>query len=271
MLFEQRQRAGSFGEDAEQYDRSRPTYPSALVDALMVDRPARVLDVGCGTGIASALFLERGCQVLGVEPDDRMAEVARRRGLEVEVATFETWEPGDRRFDLVVSGQAWHWVDPVRGAHQAARVLREGGRLGLFWNVAHPPPDLKQALDALYDRLAPGLDAYSVMLGNSDSDRFDAAADGARESGRFEQVTVTSFGHDATYTTAEWLDQLPTHSDHRVLGTDQLAPLLEAVGQKIDDYGGSFVMHYETVLVGAVRVGDAQGTEGASPPDHPLS
>ena len=57
-----------------------------------------------------------------------MAEVARRRGLAVEVAAFEAWEPAGRRFDAVVAGQAWHWIDPDAGAAKAAEVLRPGGR-----------------------------------------------------------------------------------------------------------------------------------------------
>jgi SAM-dependent methyltransferase len=65
-----------------------------------------VLDVGCGTGIASRLSVDRGCQVIGVEPDPRMAAVGRRHGLIVEEAAFEQWEPGSRRFDLLVSAQA---------------------------------------------------------------------------------------------------------------------------------------------------------------------
>src|SRR5207302_3315261 len=77
VIHEDRQRAGSFGEDAAQYDRARPSYPTELVDALMVDQPRRVLDVGCGTGIAARLLAERACAVLGVEADPRMAEVAR--------------------------------------------------------------------------------------------------------------------------------------------------------------------------------------------------
>src|ERR1700681_1836449 len=72
----------SFGDDAEQYDRARPSYPAAAVDAAIDGANIRrVLDVGCGTGIASQLFLDRGCEVVGVEPDERMAAVAHRRGV----------------------------------------------------------------------------------------------------------------------------------------------------------------------------------------------
>lgn len=92
MLHEDRRRAGSFGEDAEQYDRARPSYPAVLVDDLLSEGAHDVLDVGCGTGKVARLFLARGCDVLGVEPDERMAAVARRHGVVVEIATFEEWD-----------------------------------------------------------------------------------------------------------------------------------------------------------------------------------
>jgi len=51
---EYRQVAESFGADAEQYDRARPSYPGALVDRIVGGRAGLdVLDVGCGTGIAA--------------------------------------------------------------------------------------------------------------------------------------------------------------------------------------------------------------------------
>lgn len=90
MLYEDRERAESFGETAALYDRARPGYPVELIDLLVCEGAPRVLDVGAGTGIASALLAARGCDVLGVELDRRMAAVAEARGITVEVAALST-------------------------------------------------------------------------------------------------------------------------------------------------------------------------------------
>jgi SAM-dependent methyltransferase len=252
-----RRRAGSFGDDAEQYDRARPAYPADLIDHLVRDQPQLVADAGCGTGIASRLFVGRGCQVVGVEPDPRMAAVARRQGLKVEEGPFEAWEPAGRRFDLVVSAQAWHWIDPVAGARKAGEALRAGGRIGVFWNRGDPPDDARAALDEAYQRTAAALgEGYtlpSAALTTPDVDCQRAAA-AFRTAGGFAEVTVGVFTHSVAYTTAEWVDLLPTHSDHRTLPAGALAEVLAAVGQEIDRIGGSFEMSYQTWLAEARTV-----------------
>jgi SAM-dependent methyltransferase len=256
MKHRDRRRAGSFGADAEQYDRARPGYPPALIDHLLRDDPNVVLDVGCGTGIVSRLFRDRRCEVVGVEPDGRMAAVASRYGLAVEVGHFETWDPADRRFDLLVSGQAWHWVDPVAGAARAAQVLRDSGRIGVFWNRAQPPAALRAALDDAYRRVAPTLGrgyALPSAAGEGPDEDCRHASDTFSASGRFVEVSVEMFEQMVEYTTDRWLDQLPTHSDHRTLPTAQLAEVLAAVGETIDAAGGRFEMRYETWLAEARR------------------
>jgi SAM-dependent methyltransferase len=257
---QRRQVAESFGSDVERYDRARPRYPDAMVDRVVVGSPGPdILDVGCGTGIAARQFRAAGCRVLGVEPDARMADVARRLGVEVDVATFETWAPAGREFDAVVAGQAWHWIDPVAGAAKAAQVLRPDGRLAAFWNVFQLPPDVAEAFAAVYRRVMPdspfnlqamtkqALDGYQVL--------FTKAADGIREMGGFSDPEQWRFDWEWSYTRGAWLDQMPTHGALTQLPSDKLAEVLEGVGAAIDAMGGSFTMRYTTVAVTAARTG----------------
>jgi SAM-dependent methyltransferase len=248
-----RARAGSFGDDAERYDRARPRYPRVLIDRLLVGHPRHVIDVGCGTGIVSRLLVDGGADVVGVEPDERMAAVARRHGLSVETETFETWDPHGRVFDLLVSGQAWHWVDPTAGSAKAAEVVKPGGRVALFWNLGRPPGDLRERLDRVYRSVAPELVDTSVLLGHGAAERPGVAADALRANGDWQHVETETFPFDLDYRTAQWLDLLETYSDHRALGPRRLSALLEEVAFEIDRDGGSFVMHYETTLVSATR------------------
>src|SRR5437867_1114708 len=78
------ERSKLFDQEAERYDRCRPAYPRVVIDELLSSEPAGldVLDVGCGTGIASRQMAEQGASVLGVEVAPRMAEIARNHGIE---------------------------------------------------------------------------------------------------------------------------------------------------------------------------------------------
>ena len=128
------ERSRLFDEQAEAYDRFRPSYPDAVIDELLGPVPAGldVLDVGCGTGIASRQMAQRGATVLGVELAPRMAEIARSHGIDVELGAFEGWDAAGRTFDRVTSAQAWHWLDLPIATAKAASVLRQGA--GLVWS-----------------------------------------------------------------------------------------------------------------------------------------
>jgi SAM-dependent methyltransferase len=253
-LFGDRQRADSFGDNAAQYDRVRPTYPAEMIDMLVADNPRTALDVGCGTAIAGRLLVARGLEVLGLEPDQRMATVARGHGIAVEEATFEDWNSRTRTFDLLTAGQAWHWVDPHAGAMKAARVLVPGGRIGLFWNQPQPDGPARQAMDVAYAQHAPLLAVSTVLLGQRDISLYEGMAAALRQTGRFESVALSMFEHRITYETEQWLSLTATHSDHHTLPADQLASLLLALRQGLEAVGGRFSVRYETVLVGGQTV-----------------
>jgi SAM-dependent methyltransferase len=124
------------------YDAARPTYPEALFTQLaQLTRPltgARVVEVGAGTGIATRALRSHGAYVLPV--DHGAAMLAR---LQERAAASPTPVRADAHqlpvrsgwADLVCYAQAWHWTDPPRATAEAARVLRPGGALAVWWNL----------------------------------------------------------------------------------------------------------------------------------------
>lgn len=153
----------SFGAAATSYDTHRPRYPDQLVADVVAMVPGRrILEIGAGTGIATAAFAARGMAMTCVEPDPQMAAVLSAKftgngNVHIDVATFEDWtaaQPADAtRFDGLVSAQAWHWTDPATRWPYAHAAIRSGGVIALFWNEDHhTDPRITDAYTAAYDR-----------------------------------------------------------------------------------------------------------------------
>ncbi len=257
-----RERSRLFGQQAEAYDRFRPTYPDAVIDELLGPQPAglAVLDAGCGTGIAARQMIQRGAKVLGVELSPRMAEIARRHGVDVEIAAFEAWDVAGRTFDRVTSAQAWHWLDLPVATAKAASVLRPGGKLCMIWNAGCQPDDLADALEEVYAGVVPPgghrlFRGYAASRSSDVKTGLDSEIDAISAVPDFGAPTEKWFPWTRAYRRDEWLGQLASRSDHAALEPVLRDRLFEAIGAAIDDHGGSFVMNFETVLITATRSG----------------
>jgi SAM-dependent methyltransferase len=101
--------------------------------------PARVLDVGCGTGALAARLAERGYEVVGLDPSAGMLEVMKRRAPEVEAVEGSATEMpfADDRFDLSLSVATMHHIADAEAVGEAlaemVRVVKPGGRI-LVWD-----------------------------------------------------------------------------------------------------------------------------------------
>jgi SAM-dependent methyltransferase len=136
---------GRFTGLAEGYARYRPGYPAAALDFILercrLDSRSLLVDVGCGTGISTRLFAERGIPVVGIEPNDEMRRQAEKTSLPggSRAPTYrkgraeETGMP-DASADAVLAAQAFHWFEPGAALHEFRRILRPGGWVILVWN-----------------------------------------------------------------------------------------------------------------------------------------
>jgi SAM-dependent methyltransferase len=256
-----------FGEVAELYDRHRPAYPDAVIDDLVelagLEADALVLEVGAGTGKATAMFAARGVRVLAVEPSAEMAAVARRvcaayRDVRIEQADFERWDAAGREFPLVFAAQAWHWVQPAVGFAKAASVLRPGGVLAAFWNRAvWARASLREVVLGAYRQAAPEIlaetdpihpGASSLPTDDEDWRRGIAAASG------LGAVDVRDYEWSLMFSGADYAALLETHSTVRALEPDRRSALVGAVARAIESHGDELTLPLLTRLCLARRI-----------------
>lgn len=139
-LAERARQGSSFAPVAAEYDRGRPDWPAAVLDAAasVLDLPpgVRVVDVGAGTGKLTARLAER-FRVLAVEPLAAMRELlaARVPGVPVLDGSAEELPVPDGSVQAVFVAEAFHWFDGPRALAEAARVVRPAGGIVLLWNV----------------------------------------------------------------------------------------------------------------------------------------
>jgi SAM-dependent methyltransferase len=275
--FENRERAESFGEVAGDYDAHRPKYPAALITAIMTAAEAgaqsrtesmgetgaesgssapRILDVGSGTGILAAQLKDAGAEILAVEPDESMAAVARSKGIEVEVAAFENWDPRGRTFDLVSFGQSFHWVDPLVALPRIRTLLESGASLALAWNDIEPTGELRTRLDAISSRFHS--EGTAASLGTAASTGIEASAagdgdaNGAGAQDNFEPVEhpalaqlraaeftpeEATFTEDLHYSKQDWLSMVFTYSAQLTMDPVKRAVMREDMAAAIPAEG----------------------------------
>ncbi len=137
-----RTRATAFDADADGYAAGRPHVDTDAVSDLIqlcdLAPGAHVLEAGAGTGQLTVALLAAGLHVTAIEPGASMADRLRRLaagepGLTVIEDTFERADLSGRRFDAVLSANAWHWVDPSIGLPKLATVTLPHACLGLVW------------------------------------------------------------------------------------------------------------------------------------------
>jgi SAM-dependent methyltransferase len=155
-----------FSRRVDNYIKYRPGYPVAVVETLVkecgLNPDWQVADIGSGTGMLARLFLDFGCAVTGVEPNDEMRLAGERmlagysRFTSLAVCAEQTGL-AQGSINLVSAGMAFHWFDAGRAKAEFHRILVPGGWVALVWNrMLSGPEPFMQAYTGLILEYSPG-------------------------------------------------------------------------------------------------------------------
>jgi ubiquinone/menaquinone biosynthesis C-methylase UbiE len=174
---------GRFSGLAEAYDRYRPSYPVAAIEAVVagLPRPLRAVDAGCGTGISTRALAAWCDHVIGIDPNADMLAQARRAEPAAapgpgafRLAAAEATGLPDESADLVHCAQSFHWFDERAALREFFRILRPGGRLAILFNERETTDPASAEYERIVSRAVAHAAAGGLIVPRER--RFDPAA-----------------------------------------------------------------------------------------------
>ena len=162
-----------FSGFADDYDRFRPAAPHMVVEILTQyfgAKPSLVVDLGCGTGLSSFLWLDHADRIIGVEPNADMLHKAQERLHHLGDASHIAFVHGysnqldlaSGAADVVTCSQSFDWMEPSSTLKEVSRVLRAGGIFAAYdcdW-----PPTVQWEIEDQYLRLMDRVETIEATL-----------------------------------------------------------------------------------------------------------
>ncbi|HEY5339578.1 MAG TPA: class I SAM-dependent methyltransferase [Candidatus Aquilonibacter sp.] len=144
----------SFDSLVNAYHAGRLGYANDIYNALIgygLAPSHKVLDIGCGTGLASAPLIGNGYAVTGIDISEPMLAAAKAdypQGTWVHGRAEQLPFP-DASFDVALSAQTFHHFDKEAALAQIVRVLRPRGIAAIWWKDLLGDDPVKQTRDAV--------------------------------------------------------------------------------------------------------------------------
>jgi len=251
-----RSRRITFEEFADLYNESRPSYPEQLVEDVIslskIPEGGRVLEIGCGPGNATLAFAKRGFEILAVELGTKLSAYARLNcqaypKVSILNMAFEYWRVEAGGFDLAISADAFHWVQPEVGYPMVASALKPSGKLAFFWNSPNEiDTEISDALAQVYKSRAPQAERPEGSF--TAEWMIKTINEVIAQSGCFSEVMIKSYPVTETLSADHYIKNLWTYSSHRSLDQRTREWLYDGIRKVLEQFGGKITTTRQVIL-----------------------
>ncbi|MDC7122260.1 methyltransferase domain-containing protein [Cellulomonas fimi] len=232
---------------AELYDRARPPYPDALWgrlrDLALLGPGTRVLELGAGSGLATAPMVAAGAEVTAVEPGPALADLLRRRVPDATVlaGTAESVALDAAAFDLAVAATAVHWFDLDVVLPRLHHALVPGGHLAVWRHVFGDPAVPRTPFRERVEQIVRERGDVPPRPGPTELDTA-GWVDRLTAGGWFAVRHVEELRWSVEVSARQVRDLFRTFSEWTAAEAD-------AAGRAVEDLGGRVTEHYVTPLL----------------------
>jgi ubiquinone/menaquinone biosynthesis C-methylase UbiE len=234
--------------DLAQAYLKRPDYADGAIDALLerarLGRGARACDVGAGVAHLTLKLLERGLDVVPIEPNDEMRRLGSERTCESYPAarwlegTGEQTGQAAGAFDLVTFGSSFNVTDRLKALAESVRILKPRGFFACMYNHRELDDPLQSRIEAAIKRHLP-----SYGYGTRREDQTPVI----EESGLFEKVQVLEARVVHPQSQADCLEAWRSHATLQRQAGERFLAVVASIREVLEAHGtGSIEVPYTT-------------------------
>lgn len=243
-----------FGNDVYAYDALRPRYGERVFEEIYnysnITNESKIVEIGCGTGQATEIFLRNGYSIHAVEISESMSNFVRKKYcgelFSVENKAFEEASFNNESVDLFIAATSFHWVNKMQGYTKMWKSLKKGGCIALFWNrpfVARKNDPMHIKIQEIYKKYEyAGLRKIGKKQVEFDVLRYENIVNSIQEY-NFDDIEFHTFKSVRKIKADAYVELLNTYSDHKMMEVDAKIAFENDIRNVINTFGGVLVIH----------------------------
>lgn len=241
----------------EEYDKLAPDYPIEIFKNIQmyskINNNTNILEIGCGTGKATKSLLELGYKnITGIEIEYDLStylwgKFKDYENFNINISSFEDWDGKMDLFDIIISINAFQYINPQIGYKKAYQYLKSNGSIALFYSIENPTFEIIDfKIREVYERFAPGLVDLKLPKIKEICER---RRNDISKSEYFHSIKTEYYTWNKSYTSDEYIQLLDTNPSYRVLDKRAKYKLYDEISYIIKENNDMINKEYVGVLL----------------------